>query len=345
MSLAALKTGELFELDGLRPEQVAAGLHEWLFSLPSSVAIWVPGTDRRRTRAVTALLHGNEPSGLAAAHRFLRSGQVPLTNLLIVVAAVEAAKLAPVFSHRFLPGRRDLNRCFLAPDADAEGRLAAAILRVLRRHSPEAVIDLHNNSGHNPAYGVGTRLDAERLGLTSLFAPRFVLSKLRLGTLADALQDELPMVTVECGRRLDPAADARGYAGLCRYVEAETLPRVTPGSAQMDVLHRAVRVRVQPGLRIGFGDHRESGTDVTCALDIDRHNFQTLPAGSHVAWISSYVERPFVATDEDGREVSEQLFVREGQAIQTARPLIPIMMTTDPTIALADCLFYAVERW
>jgi hypothetical protein len=343
--LEDLKGSELLELDGPPPEQVPPSLHEWLLSLPSSVAFHVPGKDRRRTRAVTALLHGNEPSGLAAIHGFLRSGHVPLTNLLMMLGAVEAAKLAPVFTHRLVPGRRDLNRCFLGPDDDVEGRLAAAMLRVLRRDSPEAVIDLHNNTGHNPAYGVGTRLDAERLGLTSLFAPRFVFSKLRLGALTEALQDELPIVTVECGRRLDPAADACAYAGLCRYVDVETLPRVTPGSGQVDVLHRAVRVRVQPGLRLGFGDHRESGTDVTCALDIDRHNFQTLPAGSHVAWVSAHVERPFVATDESGRDMSEQLFVHRDRAIQTARPFIPIMMTTDPTIALADCLFYAVERW
>jgi hypothetical protein len=313
--------------------------------LPCSVAIWVQGRDRRRTRAVTALLHGNEPSGLAAVHRFLRSGQVPHTNLLVVVGAVQAAKLTPVFGHRLLPGRRDLNRCFLEPAGDEEGQLAAAILAHLRQYSPESVIDLHNNSGRNPPYGVATRVDPSRLGLTSLFASRFVLSRLRLGALMDALEDELPVVTIECGQRLDPAADACAHSGLRRFAEADELPQVALESRQVDILHRAVRVRLRPGLRIGFGDHRQSVMDVTCALDVDRHNFQTLPAGSHVAWVSHGVDWPLEAQDETGSEVSEQLFRRDGRSIQTARPLTPIMMTTDPVIAVSDCLFYVVERW
>lgn len=340
-----LNYGSLLELEGVRPEDVAADVQDWLLSLPRSVAIWVPGRDRNRTRAVTALLHGNEPSGFVAVHRFLRSAQVPLTNLVIVVGAVEAAKLSPVFSHRQLPGRRDLNRCFFGPVHDEEGRTAAAILALVRRHSPEAVIDLHNNSGHNPAYAVATRLDPRRLGLASLFAPRFVFSKLRLGAVMDALEDELPIVTVECGRRLDPAADALAHEGLRRFAEAEALPQVRLESGQVEVLHRSVRVRVRPGLRIGFGDYRQSGTDITCALDIDRYNFQTLPSGSHVAWVSADLDLPFEAWDETGSDVSAQLFRREGRSIRTTRDVIPIMMTTDPEIALSDCLFYAVERW
>ena len=90
--------------------------------------------------------------------------------------------------------------------------------------------------------------------------------------------------------------------------------------------------------------YRQSGADVTCDLDVDRYNFQLLPAGSHVAWIAADLDWPFEAWDETGTDVSQQLFRREGRSVQTARPLIPIMMTTNPVIAVADCLFYAVER-
>jgi hypothetical protein len=339
-----LKDSALVELVELEPQGIPDDLHEWLFTLPDSAAIRLTGRDRQRTRVVTVLLHGNEPSGLAAVRRFLRSGQVPRTNVLIIVGAAGAAKLEPVFSHRFLPGRRDLNRCFFGPVNDDHGRLAAAILAAIRCESPEAAIDLHNNSGHNPAYAVSTRVDAARLGITSLFAPRFVLSRLRLGTLVDALEDELPIVTIECGRRLDSAADELAYAGLCRFVEADELPRVPVDSGRIETLYHPVRVRVRAGLRIGFGDHRESGTDVTCAPDIDRYNFETLPADSHVAWTSEGVEWPFEAWDEAGNEVSAGLFRRDGRSIRTTREIIPIMMTTNSAIAVSDCLFYAVER-
>lgn len=342
--MEGLSGSPLLELEAAQLE-VPPNLQDFLFSLPKSVAIRLPGRDQRRTRAVVGMLHGNEPSGLAAVHQLLRSRPAPLTNVLIVIGAVRAAKLPPVFSHRFLPGQRDLNRCFYGPRDDEEGLLAAAILSTLRRYSPEAVIDLHNNSGHNPAYGVSTRLDPMRIGLASLFAPRFVLSRLGLGALMDALEDEFPITTIECGRRLDPAADACAYAGLRRFIQAEELPRVAANSGRVDVLHRAVRVRVRPNLRIGFDDHRQSGTDITCALDIDRHNFQSIPKGSHLAWVSDEIEWPFDARDESGAEVSQKFFRREGRSIRTTRPFIPIMMTTDVAIALSDCLFYAVERW
>lgn len=337
-------TQSLTLMERPRPEQLPETAQEWLFALPGAVAIWVEGRDARRTRAVTAMLHGNEPSGLHAVFRWLKSGAIPQTQLLIVIGAVAAARLTPVFSHRMMPGGRDLNRCFLTPGDHEEGRLAQAILEVLRRHRPEAVVDLHNNSGHNPAYGVSTRVDPERLGLVSLFARRFVVSNFGLGALMDALADELPIVTIESGRRLDPAADACAHAGLERYAAAEELPRLEAGASGVQVLDRAVRVQVRPGLSIGFGDHRQSFTDVTCAMDVDRHNFQELPAGTEVAWVGSGVDRPFEALDEHGRDVADRIFRRNGLAICTARELIPVMMTTDARIALADCLFYAVQR-
>ncbi len=48
-----------------------------------------------------------------------------------------------------LPGARDLNRCFVPPWSGPEGELAAEALRLLREAGCEALVDLHNNTGHN----------------------------------------------------------------------------------------------------------------------------------------------------------------------------------------------------
>src|SRR5678816_135503 len=82
---------------------------EFLRILRRPTWIRVAGRDRTRTRAVTTLLHGNEPSGTRALHRFLKESREPATNVLALVASVGAALEPPVFAHRTRPGRRDLN--------------------------------------------------------------------------------------------------------------------------------------------------------------------------------------------------------------------------------------------
>src|SRR5262249_47450166 len=160
----------------------------------------------------------------------------PAVDTLFLIGAVAAARISPRYSHRMLPGGRDLNRCFCAPFSGAEGSIARALLDAVRAFAPEALVDLHNNSGHNPAYGLGTRLDPERLGMVSLFAERYVWSTLRLGSLMEAMADELPIVTVECGRAGEPSADEVARRGLARFLDVDLLPRLPIGDPGMQLL-------------------------------------------------------------------------------------------------------------
>ncbi len=324
-------------------DAIAATPDAFLAALPGPTVIRVPGRDRTRARAVVTLLHGNEPSGFRAVHGWLRQGIVPAVDAVIVLAAVAAARLAPAFTHRKLPGGRDLNRCFRPPFAGVEGAWAAAVLGVLRAARPEALVDLHNNTGHNPAYGVGTRVDNVRLGLTALFARRFVHSTLALGALAEVTADELHAVTIECGRAGDPTADAIAAAGLTRFLGADALP-LTAVPPDMTVLADPIRVAVRPGTRIAFGELPDPAADLTLRGDVDRHNFETLPPGVPVGWVRAEAAWPLVAVGAEGADVSRDYFgVRDG-LLATRRAIVPIMMTTDVAAALEDCLFYVVRE-
>jgi hypothetical protein len=305
--------------------------------------IHVPGRDRSRTRAVAALIHGDEPSGLRAVHGWLRGGAQPAVDAVFFIGAVEAALAAPGFAHRMLPGRPDLNRCFLPPYVGEEGALAAELIGKLRAARPEALIDLHNNSGHNPAYGVGLSADAPLLALTALFGRRFVDTDLRLGALFEATHDEFPSLTVECGRVGDPLADAVARSGLDRYLSAlRPLEPQIPAPA-LDVLARPVRVTLRSGVRVAFADAPRPGVDLTVARDIDRHNFETVASGSPLGWVADGVW-PVMARDAGGIDIARELFeVRDG-VLRARRDLIPIMMTTHAQVAERDCLFYAVRR-
>jgi hypothetical protein len=242
------------------------------------------------------------------------------------------------------PGRRDFNRCFRPPFDDREGHVAEQALALLRAARPEAIIDLHNNTGHNPPYAIGTRVDGPRLGLCALFASRYICSELRLGTFMEAFDDLAPSLTIECGRAGDPAADAVAHAGLLRFLQ---LPGVDPtflGERHVSILTDPVRVRLRPGLALAFAEIRSPGAHLTLDPEIDRHNFEILPAGTSLGWVRPDAGWPLEATDASGEDRSRDLFFIEANTLCARRSFTPIMMTTNVSAARDDCLFYVVHQ-
>ncbi len=332
---------ELIEIE--ERGQLPASPEDWLRELGRPTLLHVAGRDSSRVRAVSTLLHGNEPSGLHAVHAWLRSGAEPAVDALLFLGALDAALAEPLFSHRFLPGRRDLNRCFRPPFAAREGEIAGELLERLRKAGPEAFVDIHNNTGHNPPYGVGLRAGPAELNLVALFGHRYVHSDLHLGAVIEATADDFPSVTVECGRAGDPAADAVALAGLEAFLgqerlETERLPE------PMERFTDPVPVGMRPGMRLAFGEGPVPGADLTVTADVDRHNFDSLPPGTAIGWLGPTGAWPLRALAPDDEDRSHEIFATRDGVLETRRPIVPIMMTTNPNVALADCLFYVVQR-
>ena len=326
------------------PRGAAAGAtpEAFLAALGGPALLRVAGRDRTRTRGLATLLHGNEPSGLRALHAWLRGAERPAVDLVCFVGAVEAALAPPGFAHRMLPGRPDLNRCFTPSCAGPEGEVARAALGWLREAGCEALVDLHNNTGHNPAYGVATHADPAVAGLTALFGQRLIVSDLRLGTLTEATSADFPSVTIECGRAADPAADGTALAGLRRYAALERLPAYAEATP-LTILERPVRVCARPEVRLAFAEAPVPGADLTLTGDIDRHNFELLGPGVAVGWVAAGAGWPLEARGADGREVSRDWFALRDGLLETRRAAVPIMMTVDVVVAKSDCLFYLLR--
>lgn len=324
-------------------EPVTPDVDVFLAGLDRPTIFHMPGDDPSRARVVAGTLHGNEPSGLRAIHRVLSESTRPPVDCWFFVGAVEAARAAPGFAQRMLPGRRDLNRCFRAPFRDRDGRVAQATLEVLRTARPELVVDLHNNTGHNPAYGIGHQLDDAHLALAALFARTYVHSTLAMGTFTEALTDLAPAVAIECGRAGDPAADATAYAGLRRLL---ALPHLEPPvlDAPMAILVDPVRVMLRSGVRVAFGEAPVPGVDVTLVPDVDRHNFETLQPGAQLGWLAHTGAWPLVAIGHDGRDRSRELLRDDAGILRTQTTVVLMMATRDEAAATHDCLFYAATR-
>jgi hypothetical protein len=261
-------------------------------------------------------------------------------DIVCFVGAVAAARADPPFGHRMLPGRRDLNRCFRPPWNDEDAAVAREALAYLEAARPEAVVDLHNNTGHNPAYAISAHPGPSHLALASVFVTRFIDSALRIGSLMEAFPPETPAVTIECGRAGTAAADAFACERLARLAAMDHLPTAAP---RMHVFVDPMRVTLRPGSSVAFAAGAQAGSDLTMDSEVDRHNFTLLAPGAHIGWIARGAPLPVEVCDVRGRDVTRTFFEARDGALVTVQPIIPIMMTTNPVVAAADCLFYVVR--
>ena len=316
---------------------------EFLQVLDGPACILFEGRDSARTRALVTLLHGNEPSGVMALLRYLKSGRRPAVNVVCIVASVAAALAPPLFSHRMLPRARDLNRCFRPPFDDAQGELAQEILEILHLHAPEAVVDMHNTSGSGPSFGVCTYMDRQHDALVSLFTQRLIISNLDLGALMEISEETCPTVTVEVGGRLDDAAHELAWEGLCRYFEAATVLRpVDDTDWGLELLRDPIRLELKEHVTLTYAEAPCASYDITLKPDIEHYNFGAVRPDTLLGWADGEARSLFAALDAAGRcAVSELVRIEDGN-LYPAQPLKLFMITNNAAIAQSDCLFYAV---
>ena len=327
------------------PESLAATPYEFLQQLGAPTEIRLSGHRAGPARAISALLHGNEPSSVIAVHRFLRAGRRPAVDISIFITAVEAALAEPGFALRMLPGRRDLNRCFFPARDDIDGRLAACVLERLRARRFEALVDLHNNTGRNPPYGIINRRGLARLKLVEMFTDSCcVLSDLRVGALTEAIVDDIASVAIECGHAEDPHAHDVAYRGIERFITAPDLGLARDLADPVAMFDRPIRVELRRGLSVAFAHAPHDNAELTLRTDIDVHNFRRLDRGTVLGWVRTGAAWPLCARGGDGVEVSREHFaIRDGALVHDS-DLVPIMMTTNAQIALVDCLCYLMRQ-
>lgn len=327
--------------------QIGDSVYGFLDFLQGPATILLTGEDSGRTRAFVTLLHGNEPSGLLALFRWLKSGRRPEINILCIIASVEAASTPPVFSLRMLESERDLNRCFSPPYDDAQGTLAQSILEVLRLHKPEAVIDMHNTSGSGPAFAVATHMDQQHDALTSLFTERLVITGLKLGALMEISEHLCPTVTIECGGREDEEAHAIAWNGLQRYFSRSKVLASEPTDWGLELLNNPVRLELNPDYTLCYAEQYNAKYDLSLPPSIEHFNSGITTKDTVLGWVN-ISDAPAVTelfSCKNSREacvLNQLLYISAGKLL-TCQDLKLFMITTNPVIARSDCLLYAVR--
>lgn len=174
---------------------------------------------------VCAAIHGDEINGVDIIRRLLRHKRLwRLKGTLIAVPIVNVFGFNT--KNRYLPDRRDLNRCF--PGAD-NGSLAGQMADIFMREIVSKAthgIDLHTGAIHrsNLPQVRGCFDDAETKRLAEAFGvPVMIHSDLRDGSLREAAQaHHIPLLLYEGGEalRFSETATRIGIRGILNVMEA-----------------------------------------------------------------------------------------------------------------------------
>lgn len=328
-------------LNNPAPSRLAATPLDFLRSVTGPTVIDITGTDETRTLVISTLIHGNEPSGLIALHKWLLENHKPATNLRIIISSIKAALLEPVFSHRYLPHEEDLNRCFNKLGDKPEYKRAALIKDVIAEANPIAVIDLHNTSGSGPAFSVITEECGDRRILASYFCPRIIMTGLSLGSLME-VDIGCPILTIECGGADDFEAHHTAYRGICDVTKSSDCLSEGGRFKPVELLHHPMRLELVADTSLSYTTERDPRVDVNLTSTIEAFNKGPVAADTALGWVESGTLDAFRVFDEKGNNVVSSILKLDGKQIKIAMNMHIFMATTRADIAKGDCLFYMV---
>ncbi|MDN6180075.1 MAG: M14 family metallopeptidase [Halomonas subglaciescola] len=169
-------------------------------------------------------IHGDELNGVEIVRRLLRVKAIAgLRGTLL------AAPVVNVFGFlqqtRYLPDRRDLNRCFPGSEVGSLGGRIAALFREQIVDHATHIIDLHTGAIHRtnlPQIRAQITPHSETERMADAFgAPVVLNADLREGSLRHyAQQQGIPVLTYEAGEalRFDEWAIAPGVSGILRVM-------------------------------------------------------------------------------------------------------------------------------
>ncbi len=339
----AINFSKLSYLQNLTANDIPTTYQKWIYELIAPTIIDFTCNESDRWRVVTTLLHGNEPSGFIALHNWIinESYKNLAVNIRFIIVSVEAAQFEPAFTTRFLSDGKDINRCFGAKSLSTYYLRAELVASCIRQVKPEAVVDLHNTSGKNPAFAVSASGHNEHLSITSLFCDRVIVSHLKLGALLE--QDfSCAILTIECGGCTDQQSHQVALEGIERFCEHDDVLNHDV-EHNIEVIHQPIRFLISKNTTLQYSNIPHS-VGVSIRHDIESLNSGIVYSGTPIGWVDELGLGNFEIEDEHLHGKPEDFFEVKNNQVLTKSDLRIFMATTQPTIAINDCLFYIVKE-
>lgn len=302
---------------------------------PNSALIRLEGR-RQPPLALSVLLHGNEPVGLAVLQRlqvWMKTHPLP-RSLIVFVGNVHAAEAGV----RKLPGRPDYNRIWKG-GAEPEHDLAGRVLAAFDAAAPFAHIDLHNNTGANPHYSCVHNDREDTRQLASFFSPLAMYTHNPPSMFSNSRADAIPAITAECGQ----AGEAAGEDAAFEAVRAALHLDHFRGAADRELTVYDVTGRIEVADDASLAFEHGAKADLELPAKLESWNFFDRPEGSTFARRLS--GRQVLTVYDDARnDVTDRFFKVEGDRVILKRTATPAMLTVDEAAIRNDCLGYLMER-
>lgn len=199
---------------------------------------------------VCAAIHGDELNGVEICRRMIsQTDPKQLSGTLIIVPVVNVFGF--IQQSRYLPDRRDLNRCFPGSERGALGSRLAFLFTEMLVQSATHIIDLHTGAIHRsnlPQIRVDTDNDAALAMGLAFNSPVILHSKERDGSLRAVATDlGIPLILYEAGEalRFDYAAIKAGVIGVQNVMKSLKMlkGRRTRKKYRPVVAHRSAWIR------------------------------------------------------------------------------------------------------
>ncbi|WP_448213455.1 hypothetical protein [Colwellia sp. MEBiC06753] len=330
-------------LQNPQPAEIPDSPLQWLHQLTSTTVIDFVNNEQLPWRAITTLLHGNEPSGFYALHQLIKTNAFEnlAINVRVIIGSVEAAKYKPEFSQRFPSDGFDLNRCFGSTSLSHYYLRAQMIASSIRQVNPEAIIDLHNTSGDSPAFSVSCHQSHEHLALASLFCNVMIVTHIKLGALME-LSFDCPVITVECGGAKQEISHELACQGLTRFLLREDL-NTGEHLESVEVIYQPMRIKVAENCSLTYSNQAQQ-SNITMRSDIEQLNYLTNINGETIAWLDENGLANLSLEGDEHHGKLEDYFYLNGNQLICQQDMRLFMATSYPELALNDCLFYLARR-
>lgn len=323
--------------DGLL-ERPASALHH---QLNGPTLIHLKGREKRPL-VVSVLQHGNEVTGWEAVRRLLKN-HLPLQNLPRSLLILIGNPLAAKHRLRRLDDQPDFNRCWPGgTQVDSSyTRLFRQIHDRMRELRPLAMVDIHNNTGLNPHYAAVNLIRSDYLRLASLFSSKVVYFTMPAGTLSLSMSEFCPSLTLECGQAGEIHGTDHTLAFLETCLHLESISSKPIDADAVHLFHMVATVRINENVLFGFG---RVPAELALREDLDRFNFCELPEGTSFGSLRNPTRQPLFAVNPAGLDVTGEYFRFDRGEVETARQIMPSMLTLDRRVIQQDCLCYLMDR-
>jgi len=300
--------------------------------LPGPSLIHLEGK-RQPPLFLSILLHGNEVTSLFGVQRLLKKYQeqgLP-RSIDLFVGNTQAART----EERHLPDQRDFNRVWSGGDSP-EHKIADEVLEIMRKRSPFACVDIHNNTGRNPHYACINTLDLSSLNLASLFGRTVIYFVEPHEVLSRAFSRFCPSITVECGL----SGEASGIDHLENFLDSlvhlSELPQVSREKLGLEVFHSSLRVKVAAEVDVR--------NELKFIDNIDKLNFIPLKEQTLLGHSTFKGNHPLEVHNELGENCTDQYIQIDDGNLFVIKEVTPGMFTKNVEVMQQDCLGYFMER-